>query len=179
MHEDRIRRRVYAALYLVYLHPAGQARVRTLSQVVDLMLACPEPVVQALVRKAGHKTLYNSLSKRFVLPEPSRPGLSTRSPAAASDFLKRELYFAYRWAENAGLPIIPLEKAAEVEPLTLSKAFLQPLEVFLQPHERDLYTLWSYITHSGPEHLPPRVQDALDRVKLWVIRRVGRRHRND
>jgi hypothetical protein len=169
---------VHAALYLVYLHPAGQARVRTLSQVVDLVSACPEPVVQALVRKAGHKTLYNLLSKRFVLPEPSRPGLSTRSPAAALDFLKRELYFAYVWAERAGLPIIPLEKVAEVAPLTPTEAFPQPIEAALQPHERDLWTLWNYITSRGPERLPPRVQDAADRVRLWVIKRLAQRHRD-
>jgi hypothetical protein len=169
-HEDRIKQLVYAALYLVYLRPAGPARVHTLSQVVELLRACPERAVRTLVGEAGHKRLYNLLSKRFMLPPLSSPRSSTGVYQTESlDFLKQKLKLAYDWAEYEELPIIPLNKIAEVAPGALLVAELLG---HLKPHERDMWTMSVYLDRYI--NLPQNVRDAVERTINLLERRMAK-----
>jgi hypothetical protein len=91
-----------AAAWTLYLDPKRRpARVRSLRDVADLLLACPQPAVRAAVASAGRKRLADCLApyRRDLLP-PEWLALS-----AAAD-----------WAEENNVPARPLQDFASLAP---------------------------------------------------------------
>jgi predicted nucleic acid-binding Zn ribbon protein len=91
---------VAAAAWAVYFDLNRRpARPCTLADVVDMLLACSVPAVQAVVRKVGRKTLRNLLGKhRRELLQPTIDLFMSAS----------------MWGEDAGLSALPLEEAIDL-----------------------------------------------------------------
>jgi hypothetical protein len=136
---------VDAAVWLTHLF-RGATRAQELNDMADELLACPVPAVRALVGKAKQKRLRNLLAA-------SAEGILTPDWAALSS--------ADEWAEQEGLPALPLEIFAEIVPAGVH--FVRASRV--RHCERDGLLLARAIRDSGmADTAPPEAQRPLQRL---------------
>jgi hypothetical protein len=154
-----------AAVWLIHLAPA-RPRACTMTDVANLLLACQEPAVKALVGRAGSKTLCNRLAwcRREVL-SPEWWVLSS----------------AMEWARDADLPAQFPEGAEEPPGVTIANASR------LRPGARDALMLGrdalilARAVSDRVDVLPPEAQEALERLlqcQSW-IERLEEREKTD